>query len=204
MSAVVLNENFEKASEQALPENYAGINPHNLYLYVKSYQAGIRANTATAKGRSDVRGGGKKPWAQKGRGGARAGSTRSPLWRSGGKAFGPQNNRNYDLKVNKKQKKIALNFALDALAKSGKLFIVDSIEVASGKTKDAQALFKKLNSRDALFVKSVIDEKTFLAFRNIQSTYLIEENELNAFLASTYRAVVIEKAVWENLVKEAE
>lgn len=204
MSAVVLNENFEKASEQALPESYAGINPHNLYLYVKSYQAGIRANTATAKGRSEVRGGGKKPWAQKGRGGARAGSTRSPIWRSGGKAFGPGNNRNYDLKVNKKQKKIALNFALDALSNAGKLFIVDAIEVSSGKTKDAQSLFKKLDARDALFVKSVIDEKTFLAFRNIQSTYLIEENELNAFLASTYRAVVIEKAVWENLVKEAE
>lgn len=204
MSAIVLNENFEKASEQALPESYAGINPHNLYLYVKSYQAGIRANTATAKGRSEVRGGGKKPFAQKGRGGARAGSTRSPLWRSGGKAFGPHNNRNYDLKVNKKQKKIALNFALDALANSSKLFIVDNIEVASGKTKDAQTMFGKLDSRDALFVKSVIDEKTFMAFRNIQSTYLIEENELNAFLASTYRAVVIEKAVWENLVKEAE
>ena len=204
MSAIVLNENFEKASELALPESYAGINSHNLYLYVKSYQAAIRANTATAKGRSEVRGGGKKPFAQKGRGGARAGSTRSPIWRSGGKAFGPQNNRNYDLKVNKKQKKLALNFALNALASEGKLFVVDNIEVASGKTKDAKSMFDKLAVRDALFVKSIIDEKTFLAFRNIESTYLVEENELNAFLASSYRAVVIEKAVMENLVKEAE
>ncbi len=203
MSAIVLNENFEKASELALPESYAGINPHNLYLYVKSYQASIRANTATAKGRSEVRGGGKKPFAQKGRGGARAGSTRSPIWRSGGKAFGPQNNRNYNLKVNKKQKKLALNFALDALSAEGKLFIVDSIEVASGKTKDAQAMFDKLGQRDTLFVKSIIDEKTYMAFRNIQSTYLVEANELNAFLASTYRSVVIEKAVWENLTKES-
>jgi large subunit ribosomal protein L4 len=202
MSAIVLNENFEKASEVALPESFSGINPHNLYLYVKSYQAGIRANTATAKTRSEVRGGGKKPWAQKGRGGARAGSRRSPVWVGGGQAFGPSNNRNYDQKVNKKQKKLALNFALENLAKEGKLFIVDSIEVATGKTKDAKAMFDKLGARDALFVKAVIDEKTYMAFRNIQSTYLVEENELNAFLAATYRSVVIEKAVWENLTKE--
>lgn len=203
MSAIVLNENFEKASELTLPESFGGINPHNLYLYVKSYQAGLRADTASAKTRSQVRGGGKKPWAQKGRGGARAGSRRSPIWVGGAVVHGPNTGRNYDQKVNKKQKKLALNYALDALAKDGKLFIVDSIEVASGKTKDAKALFDKLGVRDALFVKSIIDEKTFLAFRNIQSTYLVEENELNAFLASAYRAVVIEKAVWENLTKES-
>lgn len=203
MSAIVLNENFEKASELALPESFGGINPHNLYLYVKSYQAGIRANTASTKTRAEVRGGGKKPWAQKGRGGARAGSRRSPIWVGGGQMFGPTPNRNYDQKVNKKQKKLALNFALDALANEGKLFIVDSIEVASGKTKDAKAMFDKIGQRDALFVKSIIDEKTFMAFRNIKSTYLVEENELNAFLASTYRSVVIEKAVWENLTKES-
>ena len=202
MSAIVLNENFEKASELALPESFAGINTHNLYLYVKSYQASIRANTATAKTRSEVRGGGKKPWAQKGGGRARAGSRRSPIFIGGGQAFGPSNNRNYDLKVNKKQKKLALKCALDALATDGKLFIVDRIEIASGKTKDAKAMFDKLGQRDTLFVKSIIDEKTYLAFRNIQSTYLVEENEFNAFLAATYRSVVIEKAVWENLTKE--
>ncbi len=203
MSAIVLNENFEKASELTLPESFSGINPHNLYLYVKAYQAGLRADTASAKTRSQVRGGGKKPWAQKGRGGARAGSRRSPIWVGGAVVHGPNTGRNYDLKVNKKQKKLALNYALDALAKEGKLFIVDSIEVASGKTKDAKAMFDKLGVRDALFVKSIIDENTFLAFRNLQQAYLIEENELNAFLASAYRSVVIEKAVWENLSKES-
>ncbi|WP_345985392.1 50S ribosomal protein L4 [Sulfurimonas sp. HSL-1656] len=203
MSAIVLNENFEKASELALPESFSGINPHNLYLYVKAYQAGLRADTASAKTRSEVRGGGKKPWAQKGRGGARAGSRRSPVWVGGAVVHGPNTGRNYDQKVNKKQKKLALNFALDALANEGKLFIVDSIEIASGKTKDAKAMFDKLGVRDALLVKSIVDENTFLAFRNIQSTYLVEENELNAFLASAYRAVVIEKAVWENLTKES-
>jgi len=203
MSATVLNENFEKASELTLPESFEGIHSHNLYLYVKSYQAALRANTATAKGRSEVRGGGKKPWAQKGRGGARAGSTRSPIWVGGGKSFGPSNNRNYIQKVNKKQKKLALNFALDEHAKAGTLYVIDSVNVESGKTKDAKAIFDKIGARDVLFVKAILDEKSFLAFRNIDSSYLIEEHELNAYLVATYRAVVIEKAVWENLTKEA-
>ena len=204
MSAIVLNDKFEKASELALPESFKGINPHNVYLYVKSYQAALRANTATTKTRSEVRGGGKKPWAQKGKGGARAGSRRSPLFVGGGQAFGSKNNRNYDLKVNKKQKKLALKGALEELANAGKLFIVDSITVESGKTKDAQAMFNAIGQRDVLFVKTILDEKTFLAFRNIQSAYVVEESELNAYLASTYRSAVIEKAVWENLVREAE
>ena len=85
MSAIVLNEKMEKASELALPESFSGINPHNLYLYVKSAQAAQRANTAIAKGRSDVSGGGKKPWSQKGGGRARAGSRRSPVFVGGGK-----------------------------------------------------------------------------------------------------------------------
>lgn len=203
MSAIVLNEKFEKASELALPESFSGINPHNLYLYVKSYQASVRSNTASAKTRSEMRGGGKKPWAQKGKGGARAGSRRSPIFVGGGVAHGPNTGRNYDQKINKKQKKLALKCALDALATAGKLFIVDSIEVPSGKTKDAKALFNTLNVRDALLVKKILDENTYLAFRNIASTYVVEENELNAFLAATYRSVVIEKAVWENLTKES-
>jgi large subunit ribosomal protein L4 len=203
MSAIVLNEKFEKASEAALPESFSGINPHNLYLYVKSYQASLRADTASAKTRSEMRGGGKKPWAQKGKGGARAGSRRSPVWVGGAVVHGPNTGRNYTQKINKKQKKLALKCALDALAQAGKLFIVDSIEVPSGKTKDALTLFNNLNVRDALLVKKILDEKTYLAFRNISKTYVVEENELNAFLAATYRSVVIEKAVWENLTKES-
>jgi len=203
MSAIVLNEKLEKASELALPESCSGINPHNLYLYVKSAQAAMRANSATALTRSQVRGGGKKPWAQKGGGRARAGSRRSPVFVGGGKAFGPKNNRNYDLKVNKKQKKLALNFALNEHAQNGTLFIVDSLEVVSGKTKDANVIFKQLNQRDVLIVKSLLDEPTYLAFENIAATYVIESNELNAFLAANYRSIVIEKAVWESLTSEA-
>ncbi len=203
MSAIVLNDKFEEASKVALPESYKGINPHNVWLYVKSYQAGLRANTAQVKTRGQVSGGGKKPFAQKGGGRARAGSTRSPIWVGGGTVFGPSNNRNYVQKINKKQKKVALNCAINALAENGKLFIVDSISVESGKTKDAMAIFNKLGQRDVLLVKELIDDKTFLAFRNIDKSYLIEGNELNAYLAATFRSVVIEKAVFDKLVEGA-
>jgi len=203
MGAIVLNEKLEKANELSLPESFDGINPHNLYVYIKSVQAAARANTASTKTRAEVSGGGKKPWSQKGGGRARAGSKRSPVFVGGGQVFGPKPNRNYDQKVNKKQKKLALKYALNEHAANGTLFVVDSIEVESGKTKDAAKFFNALNQRDALLVKSLLDEKTYLAFRNIQDVYLIEESEINAFLVASYRSVVIEKAVWENLTSEA-
>jgi len=184
-----------------LPESFFEINPHNLYLYCKSYAAGLRANTAHTKTRSAVRGGGKKPWAQKGGGRARAGSVRSPIFVGGGVAFGPKNNKNYDQKVNKKQKKLALNFALAELVANEKLLILDNVTIESGKTKDAQAFVDGLGQRDVLIVKELIDDKSFLAFRNLQNAYLIESNELNAYLAAAYHSVVIEKAVWEKLTK---
>ena len=185
-----------------LPERFVGINPHNLYLYCKSYTASLRANSAQVKNRSMVRGGGKKPFKQKGGGRARQGSIRAPQYRGGGVVFGPQNNRNYDLKVNKKQKKLALYHVLAELAANEKLIVVDSIAIESGKTKDAKAFIDGLGQRDVLIVKELIDDKTFLAFRNLQNAYLIEANELNAYLAAAYHSVVIEKAVWDKLTQE--
>lgn len=198
----VLNEKLEKASELELPAQFAEVNPHNLYLYVKSYLASLRANTAHTKGRSDVSGGGKKPWRQKGRGGARAGSTRTNVWVGGAVAFGPKNNRNYFQKVNKKQKRLALEFALNDKAANGKIFAVDSLEISSGKTKDAANFIKNLGLRDALIVKNELDSKTLLAYRNLQNCYVIDINEINAYLVAVYSAVIIEKSALESIVKE--
>lgn len=200
--ATVLNDKFEKASELDLPAKYAEVNPHNLYLYVKSYLASLRANTAHTKGRSDVSGGGKKPWRQKGRGGARAGSTRTNVWVGGAVAFGPTNNRNYFQKVNKKQKRLALERALADKANNNTLFVVDSLNIESGKTKDANAVIKKLGLKDALIVKDLLDEKTFLAFRNLANCYVVDISEVNAYLISVFKAVIIEKAALESIVKE--
>jgi len=186
-----------------LPEAFLEVHPHNLYLYCKAYASGLRSNTAKAKTRAEVRGGGKKPWAQKGGGRARAGSTRSPIFVGGGVAFGPSTNRNYKQKVNKKQKKLALYHALADLVANDKLFVMDSVVIESGKTKDARAFVSDLGQRDVLVVKELIDDKTFLAFRNLQDAYLVESNELNAYLAAAYHSVVIEKAVWDKLTKES-
>lgn len=200
-SAIVLDKQFKKSSEVALPASYDEIKEHNLYLYVKSYLASLRANNAKAKKRGEVSGGGKKPWAQKGGGRARAGSITSPVFVGGGVSHGPSNNRNYDIKINKKQKRLALEFAMKQKAESGKLFVVDSVAVASGKTKDASNILKTLGERSVLLVSSSIqDEKTFLAYRNLQNCYLIDANELNAYLVAVFHAVVIEKAVFDEFL----
>ena len=200
--AIVLDDKLKANGEIALPASFGEIDSHNLYLYVKSYQAALRANTAHTKTRSDVSGGGKKPFAQKGGGRARAGSIRSPLWVGGGVAHGPKANRNYNQKVNKKQKKLALQFAIQEKADNGKLFVVDSVAIESGKTKDAAAYVKNIEARDALVVKELVDEKTFYAFRNVSNSYLIESNELNGYTAAAFDAIVIEKSVFEALTKE--
>ena len=186
-----------------LPKAFLEVHPHNLYLYCKAYAAGLRANTAKAKTRAEVSGGGKKPFAQKGGGRARQGSIRAPHYKGGGVAFGPSTDRNYDLKVHKKQKKLALYHAVAEKAANERLFVVDNIAVESGKTKDALAFVNSLGQRDVLVVKEMIDDKSFLAFRNLQNAYLVEENELNAYLAAAYHSIVIEKAVFEKLTKES-
>ena len=199
---VVLNDKLEKAGELDLPSKYAEVNPHNLYLYVKSYLASLRANTAHTKGRSDVSGGGKEPWRQKGRGGARAGSTRTNVWVGGAVAFGPTNERNYFQKVNKKQKRLALERALADKAAKGVLFTADSLAIESGKTKDANAVIKKLGVKDALIVKDLLDEKTLLAYRNLANCYVVDVTEVNAYLVSVFNAVIMEKSVLESITKE--
>ncbi|MCR2107481.1 50S ribosomal protein L4 [Campylobacter upsaliensis] len=199
---VVLNEKFEKSGELELPAKYAEVNSHNLYLYVKSYLASLRANTAHTKGRSDVSGGGKKPWRQKGRGGARAGSTRTNVWVGGAVAFGPKNEKNYFQKVNKKQKRLALERALADKAIKNTLFMTDSLNIESGKTKDANAVIKKLGVKDALIVKDLLDEKTLLAYRNLANCYVVDVTEVNAYLVSVFNAVIIEKSALESITKE--
>lgn len=198
--AIVLDTNFVRNGEIELPSRYSEIKEHNLYLYIKSYLASIRANGAQVKTRGKVSGGGKKPWAQKGGGRARAGSITSPVFVGGGVSHGPSNNKNYDLKINKKQKRLALEYALQQKAGENTLFVVDSINVESGKTKDAYNKFQALQQKSALFVTQLSNEQTFLAFRNLQSCYLADANELNAYLIAAFRSVVIEKAVFDEIV----
>ncbi len=201
-SAIVLDVNMQKSGEILLPKRYSEINEHNLYLYVKSYLASFRGNCASVKSRGEVSGGGKKPWRQKGGGRARAGSITSPIFVGGGVAHGPKSNRNYSIKINKKQKRYALECALYKKAHIGRLYVVDKINIDSGKTKDAYALFKQIGERDVLFVSEVIDTKTELAFRNLKQCYLVDSKSLSAYLIAVFKSIVIEKVVLENIIKE--
>ena len=191
--------NIEKVTQ--LPEDFQGINPHNLYLYSKAYLANLRAGTAHTKTRSDVKGGGKKPWRQKGTGRARAGSITSPVFVGGGVAHGPKNTKNWSQKLNKKQKAVALKFALNEKAENEALFVVDTIKIESGKTKDAVAFLNQINQRDYLVVVDTLDEKTFLAFRNVKNAYVIEVDELNACDTASFYSVVFEKSAFEKVIK---
>ncbi len=126
---------------------------------------------------------------------------RSPLFVGGGTIFGPKE-RNYNQKINKKQKGLALRFALNAHAQKGSLFVVDSVSIESGKTKDAVSVINKLNQRSTLVVVDLLDEKTYLAFRNVPNCYVVEKQELNAYWMSVFHSVLMEKAVFDSLTGE--
>ena len=184
-----------------LPKDFQDINPHNLYLYVKAYLANQRAGTAHTKTRGEVSGGGKKPFRQKGLGRARQGSIRAPQFVGGGVAHGPRNNRNWSQKLNKKQKRVALKYALNEKAQNEKLFVVENIKIESGKTKDATKWLNEINQRDYLIIVDEMDEKTFLAFRNIPNVYIITPEELNAYYASVFHSIIFDKAAYEKVIK---
>ena len=132
-----------------LPENLFGLewNADLVHQVVVAMQSNARANTAHTKDRSEVRGGGRKPWQQKGTGQARHGSKRSPIWRGGGITFGPRSERNYDKKINKKMRSKALLIALSQKLRDGQLVFVESFDSATGKTSDLQ---KTLNSFEGI------------------------------------------------------
>jgi large subunit ribosomal protein L4 len=153
-----------------LPDGIFGIEPneHVVYLAVKAHQANQRQGTHKTKNRKLVRGGGKKPWKQKGRGVARAGTIRSPLWVGGGRVFGPVPH-DYDQKVNKKTSRLARKSVLSSKVKDGQVTVVEDFTVESGKTKDMVAILKSFTADN---VKSLVllpkaDEMLLRAGRNI-------------------------------------
>lgn len=139
-----------------------------VHQVVTAYLAGARQGTAQQKKRDEVRGGGKKPWKQKGTGRARAGSIRSPLWRGGGKIHAARP-RDFDQKVNRKMYRGALQCILSELIRQDRLLVVDDFTVAAPKTKDLLAKLKGLGLSNALIVTENLDENLYLAARNVPS-----------------------------------
>mgnify|MGYP003392960160 CR=1 FL=1 len=200
LEAVVYNQKGKESGKIKLAEEIFGLpwNADLVHQVVTSMQSSARQGTAHTKDRGEVRGGGKKPWKQKGTGRARHGSSRSPIWVGGGMTHGPRNEKNYTRKVNRKMKAKALYTLLSRKFKDGEMIFVDSITLSSIKTKLAKEVMgtlfdtaskKKTNAiLLALPKKDATLEKSFRNFGNVE---VIEARNLNPVALATYRYIAI-------------
>ena len=169
------------------------INEHLVHMAVLQQLANNRQGTQKAKTRSEVRGGGRKPWRQKGTGHARQGSTRSPQWTGGGVVFAPTP-RDYSFKLNKKEKRAALKSALTSRVVENKFVVVAELKLDEIKTKKFVEVLKNLNVEKALVVLNDMDEKVIASAANIPTVKTTQTNELNVFDVLKYDTVVVTKA----------
>ena len=180
----MLNLNGEKVKEINLKDNIWNIEPNNnVHDAIVLTLASRRQGTHKVKTRSEVSGGGRKPWRQKGTGNARQGSIRAPQWRGGGIVFGPTPDRNYTKKMNRKERRLALKSALTYKAREKELILVDNIKFETNKTKEMMLLLNKLDlvNEKILLVINELDENICLASRNIGNIKVVLPEEVNTY-----------------------
>ena len=169
------------------------VNEHLVHLAVVAQLANKRQGTQKAKTRSEVSGGGRKPWRQKGTGHARQGSTRSPQWKGGGVVFAPVP-RDYTITLNKKEKRAALKSALTSRVQGGKFIVVDELKLDEIKTKKFQNVMDNLKVNKALVVLADNDQNAVLSARNIADVKTTQVNTMNVYDILKYSTVVATKA----------
>lgn len=174
------------------------VNTHVMHQAVVQYLANKRQGTQSALTRAEVRGGGRKPWRQKGTGRARQGSTRSPQWTSGGVVFAPKP-RDYSFKLNKKVKRLALKSALTTKVNDGKFVVVDEINLPEMKTKEMVKVLNNLNVNKSLVVLEDANEKAVVAARNIPTVKTASVSTINVYDILKYDSVVVTKAAVEKI-----
>ena len=174
------------------------VNEHLVHLAVVNQLANNRQGTQKAKTRSEVSGGGKKPWRQKGTGHARQGSTRAPQWTGGGVVFAPTP-RDYTFKMNKKEKRLALKSVLTSRVQENKLIVVDELKLSEIKTKNMKAVLDALKVEKALIVLNENDQNVILSARNIANVKIALTNTINVFDILKYNTVVVTKAAVETI-----
>lgn len=196
----VLNVSGQNVGEIELNDSIFNIevNAHVLYEAVKCQLANKRQGTQSAKTRAEVRGGGRKPWRQKGTGRARQGSTRSPQWTGGGVVFAPKP-RDYSFKLNKKVKRLALKSALTTKVNDGKFVVVDEINLPEMKTKEMVKVLNNLNVNKSLVVLEDANEKAVVAARNIPTVKTASVSTINVYDILKYDSVVVTKAAVEKI-----
>ena len=168
------------------------INEHLVHLAVVRQLANNRQGTQRAKTRSEVSGGGRKPWRQKGTGHARQGSIRAPQWTGGGVVFAPVP-RDYEVKMNKKERRAALKSALTSKVQENKLVVVDSLALAEAKTKEMQKVLTNLKADKALVVTADDDQNVVLSARNIADVQTATVNTINVYDVMKHSTVVVTK-----------
>ena len=174
------------------------VNEHLVHLAVVNQLANNRQGTQKAKTRSEVSGGGRKPWRQKGTGHARQGSTRSPQWTGGGVVFAPTP-REYTFKMNKKERRLALKSALTSRVQENKLIVLDELKFDAIKTKNMTAVLNALNVKKALVVINENDQNVVLSARNIADVKTALTNTINVYDILKYNTVVVTKAAVETI-----
>ena len=216
MEATLYNIKGEKAGKVTLPENIFGLpwNADLVHQVVTSIMDNARTPVAHTKDRSEVRGGGKKPWKQKGTGRARHGSSRSPIWKGGGVTHGPRNEKDYARKVNQKMRQKALLVALSRKMKDNEIIFVDSLEMQAPKASEAKLVLSALgkefagltkNKNAALIALPGAHEATQKSFRNFGNIEVDDVRNLNpvTVLRSKYLVIADPKAAIETLGKKS-
>jgi len=197
MKLKVLNQDGSKGSTITVDDSVFGIEPNKSVVHqaVVAELANSRQGTHSSKNRSAVRGGGRKPFKQKGRGVARAGTTRSPIWKGGGTVFGPQPH-GYENKMPKKMKRLARRSVLSQRASAGDLIIVDEISVSEAKTKNFIQVLSALSleGKKVCVLVSSYNENVFLAARNIPNIYVTEATSASTYDLLDCEVLLIEKA----------
>lgn len=191
------NQKGENVGQTRLPSEVFGVkmNQDLVYQVAIAQGANRRQGTAHAKGRGDVRGGGRKPWRQKGTGRARHGSRRSPIWKGGGVTFGPTKERNYKKKVNKKARRLALLMVLSEKAKNDQLVVMDDLKLEKPKTKLFTEILKALPSagKKALIALPGAEKNLVLAARNITGIATMEAKDLNCLDLLSVKYLILPK-----------
>ena len=205
ISIKVYNQAAEAVKDLELPKNIFGVKVNNELLHqaVVAQRANSRQVLAHTKDRSEVRGGGKKPWKQKGTGRARVGSSRSPLWIGGGVTFGPTKDRNFKKKINQKMKQKALFMALSDKVSSSSLVIIDKLELAEYKTKEFNKILSSLEKkaisserRDILIVNDSKNEIVRNSGRNLVGVKIINFENINLLdILSSRNLLLTEEAI---------
>ena len=174
------------------------INEHLVHMAVVQQLANNRQGTQKAKTRSEVSGGGRKPWRQKGTGHARQGSTRSPQWTGGGVVFAPTP-RDYSFKLNKKEKRAALKSVLTSAVNENKFIVVDELKLDAIKTKDFAKVLTNLNVEKALVVLDSNDKNVVMSAKNIPTVKTALTNTINVYDILKYNTVVVTKAAVDQI-----